>query len=531
MVRQIEDQQKISLLIAAVVLFILVSMIGFGSAVVLSVVRLQADIQSAYIRPFAVSNAGLEAHATLSRLHNDMIRVILVNDPAIVQQLDLEMLGMDEKLRKEIAIIKAELPEDMEEAVEIERLLGDWKSMRAQLIGMVRQGRRDSALKLAVGGAAQMYSRLETKMSNIVSSAQHHAEATVIDAKTRAARIIRTVWWLLGGLVGSGILFGIMVIRKASAILKRTKNVVQKLYESEERMKLALSGADEGTWDLDIVTGRLSFDSQWGAILEFTAEQDRPRYFEDWSMLLHAEDKERVLKAMQDHVEGHTPEYKAEYRMHLRSGALKWVIGHGKAVSRDYDGRALRIVGVTRDITMKKQAEDKVWQLAHFDSLTGLPNRASFYDSLKQSVSQSTRHKRKLALLFLDLDGFKQVNDQFGHDAGDELLKGVAERLRKNIRCEDVVARIGGDEFIFILNDLPEVRNAGIAAQKIINSLVAPFLIQGNVCRIGCSIGISIFPDDTDNMEVLVTRADDAMYKAKEMGRNNFQFFMRPPPT
>ena len=195
---------------------------------------------------------------------------------------------------------------------------------------------------------------------------------------------------------------------------------------------------------------------------------------------------------------------------------------------RDADGKALRIVGITRDITLKKQAENRIWQLAHSDSLTGLPNRALFYDRLRQSIAQATRHNRKFALLFLDLDGFKKINDKFGHDAGDELLQEVTARLRQNIREEDTVARIGGDEFIFILNDLSDAGNAALTAQKIIHSLEAPFVIHENICQIGGSIGISTFPDDSDKMETLVTQADDAMYQAKKNGKNNYQFFNSP---
>lgn len=173
-------------------------------------------------------------------------------------------------------------------------------------------------------------------------------------------------------------------------------------------------------------------------------------------------------------------------------------------------------------------AEERAWRLAYLDSLTGLPNRPLFYGRLSQSVAMARRLNKKLALLFLDLDDFKQVNDKFGHDTGDGLLQEVAERLRQNIRGEDTVARIGGDEFIIILSNISHAGNAALVASKIILSLSEPFVVHENTCLIGVSIGISIFPDDSDEMETLVTQSDKAMYKAKEQGKNNHQFFVTP---
>lgn len=178
-----------------------------------------------------------------------------------------------------------------------------------------------------------------------------------------------------------------------------------------------------------------------------------------------------------------------------------------------------------RDITKRKQAEEKIAHLAHFDTVTNLPNRTLFYDRLEQAIAQAHRYQQKLAILFLDLDGFKHINDKFGHHAGDSLLRAVAERLNENARNMDTVARVGGDEFIFILNDVTHADNAAIVARKIIESLAHPFFIQGNTCQIGGSIGISIYPGDSAEMETLIKQADDAMYMAKNNGKNNYQFF------
>jgi diguanylate cyclase (GGDEF)-like protein/PAS domain S-box-containing protein len=526
--RKIPDQQKISLLIATVLLFILATMIGFGSSIAYSMARLQASIQDAYTPPFMVSNAGLKAYATLSQLHSYMLKVLLTSDRAEIPGIENKMLNLDQSLHKNLSIIKTVIPGNTGKIDEIERRLDEWKRVRAQLIALVYQEHKDQALQIASVISVQLYSQLETDMDDVVTLAQHHVETLVTEAQTKAAAIVRLVWWYLAGLILSGVFFGILVIRKVGGILEYDRQIMNRLHENEERMKLALSGADEGTWDLSMPEERLNFDDQWGEILGFATEKDRPHNLNEWARLIHIEDRAHVLKALQDHVAGWASEYKAEYRIHSASGALKWVLGHGRAVYRDADGRALRIVGITMDITQKKQTENRIWQLAHSDSLTGLPNRPLFYERLGQSIAQAARHHRKLALLFLDLDGFKQINDQFGHDTGDNLLQEVADRLRQNVREEDTVARIGGDEFIFILNDISDAGNAAIAAQKIIHSLSKPFVIHQNSCQIGGSIGISIFPDDSEQMETLVTQADDAMYKAKKNGKNNYQFFNSP---
>ncbi|MHB1676879.1 MAG: sensor domain-containing protein [Sulfuriferula sp.] len=188
------------------------------------------------------------------------------------------------------------------------------------------------------------------------------------------------------------------------------------------------------------------------------------------------------------------------------------------------------IFNAVRDITERKQAEEKIIKLAYFDYLTGLPNRRLFYDRLNESMAQAKRYRQRLAILFLDLDGFKQINDSFGHHIGDELLQEVAQRLRLNIREADTAARVGGDEFIVLLNHIIHNYDPAVVADKIIRGLTEPFFIQGEKCSIGASIGIAIFPDDSQEMDTLITLSDNAMYKAKELGKNNFQFFAYPAP-
>lgn len=182
-------------------------------------------------------------------------------------------------------------------------------------------------------------------------------------------------------------------------------------------------------------------------------------------------------------------------------------------------------IGIVRDITDRKLAEQKIAHLAHYDFLTDLPNRALFLDNLEQSLALAQRNHYKAAAMFLDLDGFKAVNDKLGHDAGDLLLQAVSRRLKQTVRTSDTVARVGGDEFTFVLHNIGADENASLVADKIITSLSKPFDLNGTVCHVGASIGIAIYPDDARDSETLIKHADEAMYLAKQSGKNNAKFY------
>ncbi|TRZ92968.1 MAG: bifunctional diguanylate cyclase/phosphodiesterase [Rhodocyclaceae bacterium] len=177
------------------------------------------------------------------------------------------------------------------------------------------------------------------------------------------------------------------------------------------------------------------------------------------------------------------------------------------------------------EVFERMQAEQRIWHVAHHDSLTGLPNRTLLHDRLKQALAKAQRGRHRVAVMFLDLDRFKSVNDTLGHAIGDELLKHVAARLTSVVRAVDTVSRLGGDEFVIVLHEISSPDDAVQVAEKVLGALASPASIGSHQLRITSSIGISIFPDDGDEVFVLMKHADTAMYHAKEAGRNNFQFF------
>jgi diguanylate cyclase (GGDEF)-like protein/PAS domain S-box-containing protein len=202
---------------------------------------------------------------------------------------------------------------------------------------------------------------------------------------------------------------------------------------------------------------------------------------------------------------------------------------------KDVSGRIIGASKVARDITQRLESQARIQQLAHYDALTGLPNRALLADRMQIAIAHAARYSNKLALLFVDLDRFKLVNDSLGHGIGDKLLKAVAERMQAGVRHTDTVSRLGGDEFVVLLSQVKATEDAARIARKLIEALSKPYIIEENKLRLSASIGISIYPDNGSEADTLLRNADASMYSAKEAGRSQYQFYSRdvplaPPP-
>jgi len=213
------------------------------------------------------------------------------------------------------------------------------------------------------------------------------------------------------------------------------------------------------------------------------------------------------------------------YRVAKKDGALVWFETTSRSVRDVVSGKVREIIGVSRDVTERKKVEEQIEYQAYHDALTGLPNRRLFRDRLTVALAHARRMKHPLAVMFLDLDRFKVVNDTLGHSVGDELLKTVGMRLQSSLREEDSIARMGGDEFTVLLADLATPDHAAKIAQKVLDTVAQPQRIDGTELFITTSIGIALFPSDGDTAEALLANADHAMYRAKDAGRNSYQMF------
>jgi diguanylate cyclase (GGDEF)-like protein/PAS domain S-box-containing protein len=213
-----------------------------------------------------------------------------------------------------------------------------------------------------------------------------------------------------------------------------------------------------------------------------------------------------------------------ELEVYRKDRSKKWILANIRAV-QDADGSVTLAEGTIEDITERKQAQEQVQYLAYYDALTGLANRTLLQDRISKALAAAQRRDEKLALLFLDLDRFKIINDSLGHSFGDLLLQQVAERLKTWARSQDTVARIGGDEFLIALTGIKDFPDAAVAAERVMDAMTADFVIQGRTFHVNCSIGVSMYPDHGADSEALIKNADAAMYIAKENGRNGYRFF------
>jgi diguanylate cyclase (GGDEF)-like protein len=201
---------------------------------------------------------------------------------------------------------------------------------------------------------------------------------------------------------------------------------------------------------------------------------------------------------------------------------------------RDTAGEVCGYRGLGRDVTERKRAEEQIQYLATHDVLTGLPNRSMFSQLLSHAIQAAHRYHRQFAVLFIDLDRFKSVNDTWGHEAGDRLLQAVATRLRESLRAVDVVARLGGDEFIALIEEVRDAEHVAVVAGKILAGIARPIAVREQEYRATASIGICMYPKDADDEKSLLENADTSMYWVKERGRNNYQFYsegIRPANT
>ena len=239
---------------------------------------------------------------------------------------------------------------------------------------------------------------------------------------------------------------------------------------------------------------------------------------------IHPEDRERIKALFRRTVETGIGE-RAEFRLLLKDGGIRHIESQGNVV-HDASGKVSRVVVVSRDVTERKKIEENLRHLSYHDMLTGLPNRILFSDRLKQAIAAAKRDKRHiLSMMFMDLDNFKEINDRFGHAAGDLALKEVASRIQDCLRESDTAARMGGDEFVVLLPTIETPDDAIIVAKKIRHALYQPIDLGNHGLTVTTSIGIVVYPEHGSEEEALLKNADAAMYHAKESGRNTVCVF------
>ncbi|MES9968419.1 MAG: EAL domain-containing protein [Candidatus Thiodiazotropha sp.] len=295
------------------------------------------------------------------------------------------------------------------------------------------------------------------------------------------------------------------------------------LRKSEERFELAMRGANDGVYDWNLLSNDIYYSPRWKSMLGYE-NHELGNDISTWEELVEESDRARSWEMLNDYIKGKRDNFHIEFKMRHKHGHWVDILSRAFLV-RDTQGDAVRIVGTHVDITEKKRQEAHILKQAHYDGLTGLPNRFLAMDRLAQLLKEASRDSCKVAILFLDLDGFKRVNDTLGHETGDRLLVQASDRLQSAVRDGDSVCRLGGDEFVVLLRNLAELADAKKVASSLIAQFRRPFKLDERELVVTTSIGIAVYPSDGMTPTELLRNADTAMYHSKEQGRNTFNFY------
>jgi diguanylate cyclase (GGDEF)-like protein/PAS domain S-box-containing protein len=316
------------------------------------------------------------------------------------------------------------------------------------------------------------------------------------------------------------ILFGLTVVSMRRSSRRVERFFMSEITEANRTLVSAQRLAGVGNWSNDLKTGKTTWSAELYRI--FGLDESAPPH-EDIRRYDHPDDAATVRDAVEEFQRTGTP-YRIDHRIVLEDGTIRHVQEQAE-VSRDAEGRPARIIGTIVDVTERKLAEARLAYLAHHDALTGLPNRTMLVERLEHSMAYAQRQDRYVAVLFLDLDRFKTINDTRGHARGDELLRQVAKRLRSVVRATDTVARSGGDEFIIVAGDVGGAGDLISVAKSVQSAFATPLKLGTDEVFVSASIGVSVYPRDGTDVDTLIKNADAALYQAKDKGRDNIQYF------
>lgn len=312
----------------------------------------------------------------------------------------------------------------------------------------------------------------------------------------------------------------LIIKRSLETEIEQRKVIEAKLSETSSSLSLAIDAGQIGVWSWDLKTDALTWNDFMYRF--YGVEPDTELSYNTWKNALVPEDAEQTEQMLRGALKGINT-FDTEFRIKTPTGVIRYIQA-AAILENDKDGNPIRMLGVNTDITDRKKAEETIRHMANYDNLTDLPTRRLATDRMKVAIKAAQRHNKQVAVLFMDLDGFKPINDAYGHKAGDAALQQVAKRLLECVRKSDTVARIGGDEFLIILSEVTSKEGVTHVAKKIIQSISQPMSFKDDTFSMGVSIGISIFPDNSAETDHLITLADKAMYVSKNGGKNRYTF-------
>jgi diguanylate cyclase (GGDEF)-like protein/PAS domain S-box-containing protein len=299
--------------------------------------------------------------------------------------------------------------------------------------------------------------------------------------------------------------------------------MLEAIRQGEEKYRTILESIQEGYFEVDL-NGEFTFCNN--SMSRLTGHSKEELLGMNHKQLTNEETAKEVFQAFSEVYNTEEPSKGFDWQI-IRKNGVEGYIEASVSLQKDSSGKPIGFKGMIRDITERKRTEQQINYMATHDTLTGLPNRLMFSQLLNQAIRSAQRHRKQLAVLFIDLDRFKAINDSLGHEAGDRLLKEMAKRFKRSLRADDVVGRLGGDEFVIFIEEVEEFRQVENVAHKILTTTIQPMVLQGEECRVTASIGISMYPGNGTDEQTLIKNADMAMYFAKEEGKNNYQFYSK----
>jgi diguanylate cyclase (GGDEF)-like protein/PAS domain S-box-containing protein len=380
--------------------------------------------------------------------------------------------------------------------------------------GIIQRVERNATLQL-YPGASRLGVAMRIGLGLIVSVLLAWLAKLLTDLKRRREELEALVAHNTAGIIATR--------RRLEAALERSKRAERAARKSRMRLNVTLAATRIAIWDWDVKRDRWRVSPSYYTNLGYTPVSGAPDR-EIWLERIHPDDRPMVRRMIEDILNGSTDVYDYEARIRHADGSYRWMTARGTAIKRDERGLPTHLLGVRMDITEHKDAQERIQRLAHFDALTGLPNRVLLNDRVAYALGLAQRQHESLAVLVVGVDKFKNINETLGHRVGDELLLQIAKRLRSVARDDEILARTGGDEFILVLPGADANRAAHVA-QQLLDTLSNHLLVEHLELVVTPSIGISLFPGDGRDFDALLKCAGTAVHRAKDGGRNHYVFF------
>ncbi|WP_018873378.1 diguanylate cyclase domain-containing protein [Thioalkalivibrio sp. ALJ16] len=528
---------------------VLLLVVAVALASWLRVQQLQKDVQALteqYVQKVD------RVHRMRSLVRERMLRVALVisaEDPTLQDRYQREFRELAERFieAREDAELLAQTPRDVALLAELRELTATGAPILSELVDVALAGGRNDALARLYAEAMPVQEDVLAQMESVLAAFERD-NAEAVEAMARRHERAQQVMLVATALTLMIIIYMGMRVRarirrdhtalrrelaerqQVEARLRETQSGLEEavarrtaaLQETTERLEEAQRIAGAGYWDWDIRGQRMNWSRHVFDLFGLDPQTDAAG-FEAYMRAVHPDDRTRVRRATNAALE-HEHFYRVDHRVVRQDGGMRHVRVEGE-IDRDGDGRPVQVLGMVRDITRDKASEERLWHQAHHDSLTGLPNRSLLQEHLQQALRRAQRAGTGLALVVCDLDGFKPINDRLGHDAGDLMLVTVARRLREGVRDSDVVARVGGDEFVLLLETVRDPDAVTGVGLKLIERFAEPVEVNREALNVGLSMGAAIWPEDGADADTLLQHADRAMYAAKAEGGSRIVLF------